>query len=125
VVLDTLKLARRLAAAGMPTEQADGVAAAIAEGVAEQVATKADLGEIRTEILTLRAELKAQIGELRVELKAEIGEFQTATTTEFARIRTEMAELRTSMIQWIVGAVLLNWAAMAGLVIAIWNLSHR
>ncbi|MBV9757688.1 MAG: hypothetical protein JO047_11580 [Alphaproteobacteria bacterium] len=96
MVLDTLKLARRLAAAGMPTEQADGVAAAIAEGVAEQVATKADLGEVRTEIAGLRAELK-----------------------------TEIAELRTSVIQWIVGAVLLNWAAMAGLVIAIWNLSHR
>ena len=90
MVLDTLKLARRLAAAGMPTEQADGVAAAIADGEAEQAATKADLAEVRTEI---------------------------------AEVRTEIAEFRTSVIQWIVGAVLLNWAAMAGLVIAIWNLA--
>ena len=90
MVVDTLKLARRLAAAGMPQEQADGVAEAIAEGVAEQVATKSDLA--------------AAVAELRAELK------------------TEVADLRTSVIQWIIGAILLNWVAMAGLVIA---LSHR
>ncbi len=39
-MLDALKLARRLSAAGMPPEQAAGVAEAIAEGFRE-VATKA------------------------------------------------------------------------------------
>ena len=96
MALDTLKLARRLAAAGMPQDQADGVTVAIAEGVAEPIACKSDIAEVRTEIAGLRAELK-----------------------------TDFADLQTNVIQWIVGAGLLNWAAMAGLVVAIWNLSHR
>lgn len=109
--LDTLKLARRLAAAGMPPEQADGVAAAIADGMAEQVASKADLAE-------LRSELKTEMAELRAEMKTEFA----ALRTEMAAIRTELANFRTATIQWIVGAILLNWVAMAGLIIA---LSHR
>ncbi len=115
MVLGTLKLARRLAAAGMPPGQADEVVAAIAEGVAEQVAGKADVAELRNE-------LKTEIAELRTELKTEIAELRTETRTEFARVRAEMTDLRRSVIQWIVGAILLNWVAMAALVV---SLSHR
>jgi hypothetical protein len=42
---DTLKLARRLEAAGFPPQQAGDMAEAIAEAVA-QLATKADLREL-------------------------------------------------------------------------------
>lgn len=46
VVFDTLIRSRKLAAAGMPTEQAQGVAAAIAETLGEQIATRRDLQDV-------------------------------------------------------------------------------
>lgn len=42
-MIDTLKLSRTLRAAEMPEKQADGVAAALAEALEGQVATKSDL----------------------------------------------------------------------------------
>jgi hypothetical protein len=54
VPVDTLKLARRLEAAGFPPQQAGDMAEAIAEAVS-QLATKADLAALRTE---LRADLE-------------------------------------------------------------------
>ena len=47
---DTLKLARRLEAAGFPPQQADDMAEAIGEAV--QLATKADIAALRAELRT-------------------------------------------------------------------------
>jgi hypothetical protein len=62
VLFDTLKLAERLEAAGMPPEQAKGTAAALAEGLTGAVATTADVEaselRLRTEIARLRAEVR-------------------------------------------------------------------
>jgi 2-phosphoglycerate kinase len=65
---DTLKLARRLEAAGFAPQQAGDMAEAIAEALSA-LATKADL---RAEITALRTELKADIEMLRAELKADM-----------------------------------------------------
>ena len=53
VPFDTLALARKLEAAGFPPKQAQGTAAALAEVMSEQVATKPDL-EILKHDLTVR-----------------------------------------------------------------------
>lgn len=54
---DTLKLADRLAAGGFTAEQAKTAASALAEALTADLATKADLGEVRLEIAELKAEL--------------------------------------------------------------------
>ena len=58
VVVDTLKLARRLEAAGFPAKQAADTAEAIAEAIGESVVTR--------EYLDLR------LAELKASLKAEL-----------------------------------------------------
>lgn len=62
VLFDTLKLADRLEAAGMPQQQAHETAAALAETLTGTVATKADVEaselRLRTEIAALRAEVR-------------------------------------------------------------------
>jgi hypothetical protein len=62
ILFDTLKLADRLEAAGLPREQAHGAAAALAETLTGTVATKADVEaselRLRTEIAELRAEVR-------------------------------------------------------------------
>lgn len=124
-MLDTLKLARRLAAAGMPPEQADGVAEAIAESFGEQVATKADIAELRAATKADIGELRAEIGELRAATKAEVAELRADIVALGGTLRNEIAVLRSATVQWIVGAVLLNAAMLVGFGIAIWNLPHR
>jgi ActR/RegA family two-component response regulator len=68
---DTLRLARRLEAAGFAPQQAGDIAEAIAS-----LATKADLFAVKTdlqaEIAALRAGLKADMEMLRAEFKADI-----------------------------------------------------
>jgi len=61
VAFDTLKLARRLEAAGFPTKQAQDTAEALGDALTANIATQAD-------IQALRADLRAEIATLRVEM---------------------------------------------------------
>ncbi len=94
VAFDTLKLARRLREAGMPPEQAEAVADAEAEALGEFVlsnlATKADIAEVKGEIADLRGELKGEIADLRGELKGEIADLRG----EIAKVEGKVAEAR-------------------------------
>ena len=73
VPFDTLKLARRLEAAGFPGKQAADTAEALAEAMsASELATKSGLALLKADLDALRAELKAEIAALRVEFRAEI-----------------------------------------------------
>lgn len=67
ITFDTLKLARKLEAAGFPQRQAADTAEALADSLGEvsDLATKADLAE-------LRAGLQADMAELRAEIRAEL-----------------------------------------------------
>jgi hypothetical protein len=65
----TLRLARRLEAAGFAPQQAGDMPEAIAEAIA-QLATKADL---KAEIAGLRAELKADIEILKRDMTIRLG----------------------------------------------------
>jgi len=63
MAIDTLKVAKRLREAGFTEPQAEAVTAAVQEATqGAELATKADLAELRTE-------LKAEIVDLRTELK--------------------------------------------------------
>ncbi|MGE0257797.1 MAG: DUF1640 domain-containing protein [Alphaproteobacteria bacterium] len=98
MAIDTLKLARRLREAGFNEAQAEAVADAVREGAeGADLVTKSDLA------LTT-ADLRAEIAALRSELRAEIAALKT--------------ELLTRMFQMILGAVLVNAIAMAGLMFA-------
>jgi len=66
---DTLKLARRLEAAGFPPQQAGDMSEAIAEAISA-LATKADL---QAEIGGLRAELNATLEILKRDMTIRLG----------------------------------------------------
>ena len=83
---DTLAAVRNLEKAGMGTSQAEAVTETIRIAVFQGVATKEDIGELRTESRTDIAEVRTEIAELRTELKADI-----------ADVRTEIAVLRADM----------------------------
>ena len=116
MTIDTLKVARRLRDAGFNEAQADAVIAAVQEGSeGAEFATKADLAVLAAE---LRAEIAGVRSELRELEQRLIGRF----TGEIGRLTVEIgaakAELLSRMFQMILGAVLLNVVAMAGLLFA-------
>ena len=65
-LFDTLEAAEALTRTGLPEPQAKVIAITVRKAVSEGVATKSDVGELRTE-------LKGDIAELRAELKGDIG----------------------------------------------------
>ena len=108
---DTLKLADRLEAAGMPTQQAKGVAAALAERATANLVTREyldlRLGEIRTEIGSIRAE----IGSIRGEIT-------------FTATKAELAEAKAEILRWIIGTIDFQTIVIIGAVAALIRLLH-
>jgi hypothetical protein len=66
VAFDTLKLARKLESAGMPSKQAQDTSAALSETYTEWLS----LGNVATreDVQAVKAELKAEIGAIKVEI---------------------------------------------------------
>jgi hypothetical protein len=74
VPFDTLKLARALRdRAGFSQEHAEAAADALAEVLGEQVATKQDIKDLRTEIDVLRTEMVAGFRDVEQRLTIRLG----------------------------------------------------
>ena len=112
IAFDTMKLVRRLEAAGMNQSQATGVAEALAETMVVEPATRADLqrldtrltGEIaalRMDVQRLDARLTGEIAGLRSDMKGEIakirGEMQGESATIRGEVQREFAAIRGEM----------------------------
>ena len=65
LMIDTLGYAEALEQSGFTSQQAKGAAKALNNTVGEELATKADLAQLGTE-------LRAEIAELRTEVKGEL-----------------------------------------------------
>ncbi len=125
VAFDTLKLAQRLEAAGLPQRQAQDVARALSDTIGEVVVTREyldlRLGEIRA-ALDLRlgeihGELDLRLGEIHGELDLRLGEVRTAMAT-----KVEVAEAKGEILKWMFGAVGLQTLAILGGVGALFRL---
>ena len=100
VAFDTLKLADRLESAGMPTQQAKGVAAALAETATADLVTR--------EYLDLR------LSELETRLRGDIGDVESRMQGKIATIHGEIAAARGE-IAAIHGEIAAVHAEMAGM----------
>ena len=106
MMIDTLRVAKRLREAGFTEPQAEAVIAAVQEGTeGADLATKMDIAELRTE-------LKAGIreAELRLEAKIEV-------------IRADMAAMKADILNrvfgLILGALVVNILAVVGAMFAV------
>ena len=117
MAIDTLKVAKRLREAGFTEPQAEAVTAAVQEATqGAELATKADLAELRTE-------LKAEIVDLRTELKAEIadllGELRQSGLRLEAKIEAVKADILNRVFGLILGALVVNIIAIVGAIFAV------
>lgn len=103
---DTLKLADRLAAGGFTQEQAKTAASALSEALTADLATKTDLIGLAT---------KADLAGLAT--KSDLTGL--ATKAELAAVRVELAEVKSELIKWVVGAVGIQTIAVLGALVTI------
>ena len=66
--IDTLKFARRLTDAGLTREAAEAIVEGLSEADLSELATKADITEVKLDIAGLRGELKTTIADLRADI---------------------------------------------------------
>jgi hypothetical protein len=91
VPFDTLRLARRLEAAGLAAPVAAGASEALAEAMSgAELATKSDLeateSALRADLSALRTDLKASEAALRADLKAS----ESAVRSDMELLRRDM-----------------------------------
>jgi hypothetical protein len=117
MAIDTQKVAKRLREAGFTEPQAEAVTAAMREATqGAELATKADLAELRTE-------LKAEIVDLRTELKAEIadllGDLRQSGLRLEAKIEAVKADILNRVFGLILGTLVVNIIAIVGAIFAV------
>lgn len=84
-MFDTLAFTKKLKGAGVPEKQAEAQAEAIAEVVNDQIATKFDINNLRTDINKefeqVRKEFKNEVKNTELTLKIWIGSIAAASVT--------------------------------------------
>jgi F0F1-type ATP synthase membrane subunit b/b' len=86
---DTLAFVQRLTAAGFAREQAEAIVAGLADADTSQVASKADITELRHDLGETKAELKADLAALKAELKADLAALRTEAKADLAALKAE------------------------------------
>ena len=146
IAFDTLKLARKLEAAGFGREQAIGAAEALAETIGEAVVTREYLdhrlsmteasiaavrSDLKARLAAVQAELEAKLAALHAELEGRLAAVQAGLegrlatvqaglegklTTVQADLRAHIADTRPELLKWVIGLLLAQTAIIAALV---------
>jgi hypothetical protein len=94
IPFDTLKMARKLEAAGFPGPQAAGAAEAMAEAMSgSELATKADLVGIKTDMAGIKADLFAVKADL-VGVKTDL----VAVKTDMVTVKADLVTVKTDLV---------------------------
>ena len=132
IAFDTMKLARRLEAAGMNQPQATGVAEALAETMVVDPATRADLQRLDARLAGEISALRVEVEKLRGEMQAEFAQVRGEMRTEFALVRGEMhaghaqlrgemqaglAAVKFEMLRWLLPLFLAQMAMIVGVLV--------
>ena len=103
-VFDTHKAVKALKEAGFDDSQAEAVVTTVGDAMTGNVATKADIAGLRSDIIEARTFHEADIA----GLKADMREIET-------QLKGDMAEIKADILKWMFGALL----GQAALIIAL------
>jgi len=87
---DTLKYSKALRATGVPADQADAQAEVLSDALAgslADLATKADLALVRSDLTLLRTELKADLAQVEQRLSARMETLDVKIAGSFSFLR--------------------------------------
>ncbi len=105
IAFDTHRFVKNLTAHGFSEEQAEALATEQVNLLNSNLATKADIAEVRREIEALRQETKADIEVLRQGTKADIEVLRQETKAEIAGVRRDIEALKVDLLKWLFGAM--------------------
>ena len=98
VAFDTLKLADRLEAGGFTAVQARTAASAFADAMSgSDLATKADMAEVKAELKGDSAAIRADLAEVKAELRADLVEVEHHLDAKIATVKADIASLRVEL----------------------------
>ena len=97
LAFDTHKAVTALKQAGFEETQAEAVVNTMGEALGGNVATKADLTEVRAALEADLAAVKADIEQLRLATQADLAAVKAKLETDIAAVRTDMAEQFTAL----------------------------
>ncbi len=111
VAFDTLKFAQTLREkAKFSPEQAEGLAEAFAHASADQLATKGDVADLRSDV-------KADIANLRSEIKADLRELEL-------RLEAKIETTKSDTLKWMFGTIGFQTIVILGAVLALSRFGH-
>ena len=118
LAFDTHKAVKVLRDAGADEHLAEAVVDTIGSAMGENVATKADITELKTDIDELKVATKADT----TELKTDIDELKVATKADITELKTDIDELKVATKADIAELKIATKADIAEL--KVWLLGH-
>ena len=112
LLFDRLSYVDRLRHAGIADDVARAHADGLEQAFKEEVATKNDLNDVKTELKTelkaVETRLTIEISDVRSELKAEIAEVKSELKAEIAEVKSDLLKMmlyQTGLIVTILGGL--------------------
>ena len=93
LAFDTLKASKAMKAAGFDDAQVEAVIATVGDAVGGNVATKADMQALRTDVQAFKADMQADMQALRTDMKA----FKADMQADMQALRTDMQVFKADM----------------------------
>src|SRR5579883_1232953 len=94
----------------------DAQVQALAQYFDEQVATKADIEELRLEIEKVRSDLTIEIEKVRSDLTVEIEKVRSDLELKIAAVDLRLSETKADIVKWVAGLLVAQGAAVVALI---------
>ena len=116
LAFDTHKAVTALKQAGFEEVQAEAVVNTMGEALAGNVATKADLTEVRAALEADMTAMKAALETDIAAVKADIEQLRSETKADLATVRADMETLRADMAEQFTALYKQLWLMAVGIV---------
>jgi len=93
VAFDSLTSAKRLKDNGFSENQAEAITMVIKDGLEGDIATKADIVKLESELSKSIAETNSNLSEFKIETNSNLSEFKIETNNNFATIQTKINDM--------------------------------
>ena len=134
---DTLRVAKRLGAAGFDSGQAESLATIFAESITDKIATKDDLGDLEKrldmKIDSVEERLTSKIESVEERLTGKIESVEERMRSNFekhgihvgmqiASLKTDIAEGHVAIQRWMIGLLITMFLGVGGMILVITRL---
>jgi len=93
VAFDSLASTKRLKDNGFSENQAEAITMVIKDGLEGDIATKADIVKLESELSKSIAETNSNLSEFKIETNSNLSEFKIETNNNFATIQTKINDM--------------------------------